>query len=264
MGQAIIAGWRSAGIDLSPVVAIRPSSTAVDGIRTVASYAEAGAQPKLVILAFKPKDLEVAAGQLRPWLTGKAIVVSLLAGVEVDTLRRHFPKARAIVRATPNLPVAIRRGIVALYSDEADEALQQELANIFTPLGFVPWMSSEDKLAAASAVSGAGPAYVARFIDALAKAGERRGLNREFATTLAIETVFGTAWLAASNGEAMESIARRVASPKGTTEAGLAILDKDNVLDDLIALTIDAAALRGSELGAEAKAPSLDAKASLA
>ena len=252
MGGAIVAGWRAAGLDLSPVVAVRPSGTPVEGVRTVTAYAEAGPQPKLVILAFKPQKLSEAAAQLRPWLTSKAVVVSLLAGVELDTLKRLFPKHRAVVRAMPNLPVAVRRGVMGLHG-EADEALQQELSNIFTPLGFAPWMSSEDKLAALGAVAGAGPAYVARFIDALAKAGERRGLTREFATTLAVETVFGTAWLAAANGEAMEAIAQRVASPKGTTEAGLAVLDNERVLDELVALAVDAAARRGAELAREAE-----------
>ncbi len=106
-------------------------------------------------------------------------------------------------------------------------------------------------------VAGAGPAYVARFIDALAKAGERRGLSRELASTLALETVLGTAWLAASTGESMEAIAKRVASPNGTTEAGLAVLDRDNVFDQLIAVTIDAAARRGAELAEEARPRSL-------
>ncbi|MFL6786192.1 MAG: pyrroline-5-carboxylate reductase family protein, partial [Sphingomicrobium sp.] len=89
------------------------------------------------------------------------------------------------------------------------------------------------------------------------------GLSRELADTIALETVLGTAWMAASSGEGMESVARRVASPKGTTEAGLAVLDHDEVLDQLIALTIDAAARRGAELADEAKARPLAESARL-
>jgi pyrroline-5-carboxylate reductase len=103
-------------------------------------------------------------------------------------------------------------------------------------------------------LAGAGPAYVARFIAALAKAGTARGLEPMVAETLARETVLGTAWLAASSGESMEALAGRVASPNGTTEAGLAVLDRDAVLDQLIAVTIDAAARRGAEIAAEARA----------
>ena len=92
---------------------------------------------------------------------------------------------------------------------------------------------------------------------ALAKAGVKRGLTHEIASTLALETVLGTAWMASTDRESMESVARRVASPNGTTEAGLAVLDHDEVLDQLVALTIDAAARRGAELAQEAKSPSL-------
>jgi pyrroline-5-carboxylate reductase len=119
------------------------------------------------------------------------------------------------------------------------------------------WMTDEAKLAALGSVAGAGPAYVARFIEALTRAGEKRGLSREIAATIARETVFGTAWMAATTGEGMDSIARRVASPNGTTEAGLKVLDADEALDELIARTIDAAARRGAELSEEAKTTSL-------
>jgi pyrroline-5-carboxylate reductase len=81
----------------------------------------------------------------------------------------------------------------------------------------------------------------------------KRGLTEEIAATLALETVLGTAWMASTRNESMDSIARRVASPKGTTEAGLAVLDHDHVLDQLVELTIDAAARRGAELAEEAK-----------
>jgi pyrroline-5-carboxylate reductase len=104
---------------------------------------------------------------------------------------------------------------------------------------------------------------VARFIAALTKAGEQRGLSAEIAGTIALETVLGTAWMAAMNGETMEAIAGRVASPRGTTQAGLAVLDKEQVLDQLIALTIEASARRGAELAAAAKAASLAEPASV-
>ena len=85
-------------------------------------------------------------------------------------------------------------------------------------LGYAMWMADEQKLAALGSVAGAGPAYVARFIAALAKAGMRRGLSEDIAATIAAETVFGTAWMAVASGESMESVAKRVASPKGTTQ----------------------------------------------
>lgn len=254
MGGAIVAGWRVAGVDLSSAVAIRPSGVPVEGLRTVPTIADAGRAPQLVILGFKPQKLDEIAPQLRTFLTSKTVVVSLLAGVEAASLRERFPGVASIVRAMPNLPVAIRRGVVALYSEDADQATRQLLSNVFVSLGYAPWVTDEAKLAAIGSVAGAGPAYVARFIGSLAKAGEARGLSRELAQTVALETVLGTAWMAASCNEDMDSVARRVASPKGTTEAGLAVLDHDEVLDKLIALTIEAAGRRAAELAEEAKA----------
>jgi len=264
MGGAIIDGWRAADVSLNALTVIRPSGKAVEGARVVTSVAEAGPPPKLAVLAFKPQRLDEIAPELRARLTAKTAVVSLLAGVEAASLRERFPGVSAIVRAMPNLPVAVRRGVVGLYSPDADEALKQQLADLFVPIGFTPWMADEAKLAVVGSVAGAGPAYVARFIDALTKAGEKRGLSNEIASIIARETVFGTAWLAAATGEDMASIAKRVASPKGTTEAGLKVLDHDKVLDQLIALTIEAAAQRGAELAEEAKNPSLAEGASLA
>jgi pyrroline-5-carboxylate reductase len=233
MGGAMLDGWRAAGVDLTNLVVIRPSGMPIKGVRTVATLAEAGPRPKLVVLAFKPQKLDEVAPQLKPWLTSKTVVVSILAGVEIASLRKRFPGAGSIIRAMPNLPVAIRRGVVAL--------------------GYAVWMSDEAKVTAVGAVAGAGPAYVGRFIAALAKAGEKRGISEEIASTVALETVLGTAWLAAARAEDMDSIARRVASPKGTTEAGLAVLDRDGVLDQIVALAMDAAAKRGAELAADAR-----------
>jgi pyrroline-5-carboxylate reductase len=255
MGGAVVGGWRLGGVDLEALTVVRPSGTPVEGVRVVTSAEEAGPAPRLVVLAFKPQKLDEIAPELRQRLSANTIVLSMLAGVEVASLRQRFPGVGAIVRAMPNLAVAVRRGVTGLYSADADGASREEIGNLFAALGFAMWMSDEAKLAALGSVAGAGPAYVARFIDALAKAAVQRGLSKDIAATIARETVLGTAWIAATTGESMESIARRVASPRGTTEAGLAVLDGDeHVLDRLIQATIDAAAQRGREIAEEAKA----------
>jgi pyrroline-5-carboxylate reductase len=254
MGGAVVGGWRLGGVDLEALTVVRPSGTPVEGVRVVTSAEEAGPAPRLVVLAFKPQKLDEIAPELRQKLSANTIVVSVLAGVEVASLRQRFPGVRAIVRAMPNLAVAVRRGVTGLYSADADGAAREEIGNLFAALGFAMWMSDEAKLAELGSVAGAGPAYVARFIDALAKAGVQCGLSKDIAATIARETVLGTAWIAATTGESMESIARRVASPRGTTEAGLAVLDGDeHVLDRLIQATIGAAARRGREIAEEAR-----------
>ncbi|HSQ99316.1 MAG TPA: pyrroline-5-carboxylate reductase [Sphingomicrobium sp.] len=263
MGRGVIEGWRMGGLDLSPVTIIRPSGGAVEGARVVTSPRDGGPPPRLVVLAFKPQKLDEIAPLLRQYLSARTIVVSLLAGVETASLRQRFPGAAAIVRAMPNLPVAVRRGVTGLYSDDADGEARTVLNNLFSALGYAIWMADEGKLAALGSVAGAGPAYVARFVSALARAGVRRGLTEQIATTIALETVLGTAWMASMHRENMDSIAARVASPRGTTEAGLAVLDHDHVLDELIALTIEAAARRGAELAEDARTASLEEGAQL-
>jgi pyrroline-5-carboxylate reductase len=253
MAGAMVEGWRAGGVDLSAAVAIRPSGRPVEGVRTVQSLTEAGPSPRLVVLGFKPQQLDTIAAELAPLLTPQTIVLSILAGVEIDSLWLRFPSARAIVRAMPNLPVAVRRGVVALFGEDVDDTLRQQLANLFAVLGHAPWMIDEAGLAAVGSVAGAGPAYVARFAAALAKAGVQRGLSEEMASTVALETVLGTAWMAAASGETMDALAKRVASPNGTTEAGLAVLDRDEVLDGLVGVAIEAASRRGAELAAAAR-----------
>jgi pyrroline-5-carboxylate reductase len=253
MGGAIVEGWRTAGIDLSSAIVIRPSGMPVVEVKTVTSFAGAGAPPRLVVLAVKPQKLDEVVPELRKWITSKTVILSILAGVEVASLRQRFPNAGAIVRAMPNLPVAIRRGVTALYTDDADEALKQQLGDLFAALGWAMWAADQTRFSAIGSVAGAGPAYVARFVAALAKAGEARGLSADTAATIALETALGTAWMAATTGESMDEVARRVASPNGTTEAGLAVLDREAVLDQLIGVTIQAAAERGAQLAAEAR-----------
>jgi pyrroline-5-carboxylate reductase len=252
MAGAMVEGWRSAGIDLSEAVAIRPSGREVEGLRTVTSLKEAGAAPDMVILGFKPQQLDQVAPNLLPWLTSRTIIVSILAGVEAQSLRLRFRKG-VIVRAMPNLPVCVRRGVTALYSEDADDKARTRVGDAFSALGYAIWTQTEQAFGSIGAVAGAGPAYVARFIDALAGAAAELGLSKPTATTIALETMLGTAWMAAAGGETMDELARRVASPRGTTEAGLAVLDRDDALRELVRKTIDASRRRSAELAAEAR-----------
>ena len=253
----MVEGWRVGGADLSDAVVIRPSGRPVGNLKTVTSYAEAGSPPRLVVLGFKPQQLEEVVPKLGPFLTSRSIVVSILAGVEAATLRKRFPNAGAVVRALPNLPVAVRRGVVALYSEDIPDGLRDEVSQLFAMLGYALWTNSENNLAAIGSVAGAGPAYVARFVEALAKAGVDRGLSQELASTIALETVLVTSWMAATTREPMDEVVRRVASPNGTTEAGLAVLSREDVLDKLMSLTIAATSRRGAELAEEAKGANL-------
>jgi pyrroline-5-carboxylate reductase len=252
MAGAMVAGWRKAGVDLSEAVAVRPSGTPVEGVHTVTELPD-GPPPKLAVLGFKPQKLDEIAPALVSRFGPTTVVVSLLAGAEAASLRVRFPHVRAIIRAMPNLPVSERMGVTALYSEDADNALREEIGGFIGLLGLVHWCGEEAELGAVGSVAGSGPAFVARFITALATAGEGLGLTPALSLDLTLRTVAGTAAMAQASGEDMGSIARRVASPRGTTEAGLAVLDDDDVLNRLLAETLAASQRRGRELAAAAR-----------
>lgn len=248
MAGAMVDGWRAANTDFAGVTVIRPSGTAVEGVRTLTSY-PAGETPRFVMLGFKPQKLDEIAPDLAELCGPETVVVSILAGVEVASLRARFPRVRAVVRAMPNLPVAIGQGVVAVHGD--GDAVH-EVVELMRPLGLVVATEGESGLAGIGAIAGAGPAYVARFADALAEAGRAHGVEGD-ALAIVLQALGGTAALMQVTGEDGAQFARRVASPQGTTQAGLAVLDHDGALGRLVEATIAAAIARGRQL-AEAAA----------
>jgi len=251
MAGAMVEGWRAAGVDFSKVTVIRPSGKLVEGVRTVTDYPE-GETPRFVMLGFKPQKLDEVAPGLAPHIGAECIVVSMLAGVSAETLRLRFPDAKAIVRVMPNLPVAQVQGMTAIYSADGGQDQLSEISQLIESLGMTVWCEKEEELGVIGAIASAGIAYVARYIAALARSGETLGMRPDIADQVAIQTLVGTAAYAAATGATMSEIARRVASPKGTTEQGLAVLDADDGLQQLVDRTIEAAVRRSRELAEEA------------
>lgn len=252
MAGAMVEGWRAGGVDFSGVTVIRPSGKQVEGVRTVTTYPDE--QPRFVLLGFKPQKLDEVAPDLAPQVGPTTIVISMLAGVTAASLRARFPNARAIVRIMPNLPVAQAQGVIGIYSSDFDyEQLLEECAPL-TWLGMAPWCETEEELGVIGAVAAAGVAYVARFAEALGRAAENLGVDPARARSIAVQTLVGTGDLAKATLESMAEIARRVASPKGTTEQGLAVLDAADGLQPLVERTLAAAIQRGKQLAAEAGA----------
>lgn len=251
MGGAMVAGWRRAEFDLSGMTAVSPSGRAIEGV-TVATSIPAGS-PDWCWIGFKPQMLADIAPALEPHVGEETVLLSILAGVEAASLRRVFPRARAIVRLMPNLPVSENEGVTALYSEDADEVLRAEVEAVAGALGLAAWCAQEKDFDAIGALAGSGPAYVARFVDALAEAGRAEGLAPELADALALQVVGGSVALARSTGESMAALAKRVASPGGTTEAGLKVLDADDGLVPLIARVVAAWRRRSEEMAAAAR-----------
>ena len=250
MAGAMVEGWRSAGVDFSAVTVIRPSGTPVEGVTTVTEYPDE--RPSFVMLGFKPQKLDEVAPGLAPRVGPECTVVSMLAGVSAATLRETFSDAKAIVRVMPNLPVAQNQGMTALYSADGGSEKLGDIDRLVASLGLSVWCGREEELGVIGAIASAGIAYVARFIAALGKSGEALGIEPATAEHVAVQTLIGTAAYAADSRASMGEIARRVASPKGTTEQGLAVLDASDGLQPLIDRTIEAAVRRSKELAAEA------------
>lgn len=249
MGGAMLAGWLQSGVPAASITIVDPSLAAAPaGVRLCASVPADLAPPSVLVLAVKPQKFADVALALAALATPQTMLVSVLAAVEFATLRHHFPAAGPLVRAVPNLPAAIGRGITALTGDGVNGAARTLAAALFAPLGRVEWMENERLCAIATTVSGATPAFFFRIADAMALAAEAQGLNREQALRLIAETMAGSAAMLAAAGADPADMARRVASPGGVTLAGLGVLDEKGALTRLMGDTIAASAARNDEM----------------
>lgn len=254
MGGAMLRGWIAAGLSPQAVTVIDPGAPAVpEGVRVLAAPEGAssdGSAPEVMVLAVKPQLLDAVAPSLaavRP-----ALLLSILAGVEEAALEARTP-AGSIVRAMPNLPVAIGKGVTALHAARSTDDMRAVAEALVAPLGKVEWIGDEAMFDAVTALSGCGPGFVFRFIDALAAAGAALGLPEGQAARLALATVEGAAAMAAGAGESPAVLADRVASPGGSTREGLNVLDRDEALQSLLKATLAASRQRNAELAAAAR-----------
>lgn len=253
MGGAMLDGWLASGIDPSHVSVIRPSGRPVaPGVRVLTEYPE-DEVPAIVLLAMKPHQLDLVAPLLAPILDPATILVSILAGVELASLRRRFPVPETIIRAMPNLPVRLGKGVVGLHSDSGDQVRRAEVTGLMATLGHAEWFDEEAMINLLTALAGSGPAFLFRFVGAIARAGAELGMPADQALRIALATVEGAAIMAAASRESPEALAAQVTSAGGTTEAGLQILDGDEALDSLVRRTLDAARTRGLELAERAR-----------
>ena len=252
MGGAMLRQWITSGTLAGADVRVvnRSDRNLPAGVRQARDL-PAGPLPDAVILATKPQQLDEIAARFAGPLAGVPLLVSILAGVEGATLGARFD-ADAIVRAMPNLPVGIGRGVVALDSDSRDGAVREAVAALMAPLGLVEWVAAAH-FDAVTALAGCGPAFLYRFIDALAVAGVAQGLAQDQAQRLALAMVEGSALLAAAADIGPGALAERVASPGGSTRKGLDVLDAGGALTALLTETLAAAARRNAEMAAAAR-----------
>nr|WP_294812572.1 pyrroline-5-carboxylate reductase [uncultured Sphingomonas sp.] len=248
MAGAMLRRWIESGVVTPENVFVvnRHDRELPAGVRQGRAFPDEAA-PDFIQLGMKPQQIDDVAPLIHSLSSGGVPLISILAGAEVTTLRERFP-GHPIVRAMPNLPVALGKGVVGLHGDRVPG-----VGALMAPLGLVEWIDDEGLFEAVTTLSGCGPAFVYRFIDALAEAGTALGLDSDQAQRLAIATVEGSGLLAAQADVAPGILADRVASPGGSTRQGLNVLDRDDALKRLLRETLAASQRRNAEMAAEAR-----------
>lgn len=252
MAGAMLRQWLASGtLAVSDVAVVNRTERALpDGVMQARSLPE-GPLPDAVLLAMKPQQINEVAAAHGARIAGVPLLVSILAGVEEPAIARRF-SAGAIVRAMPNLPVGIGKGVVALHSETTDPTVRDAVSSLMAPLGLVEWVAPE-LFDAVTALAGSGPGFLYRYIDAMAAAGAALGIPADQAARLALATVEGSALLAAAADAPPAMLADRVASPGGSTRKGLDVLDNNAALVRLLTATLEASTARNAEMAAAAR-----------
>ncbi|MGE3248330.1 MAG: pyrroline-5-carboxylate reductase [Beijerinckiaceae bacterium] len=254
MGGAMLRGWLALGMPGERISIVDPFVSAdMEALAQAHGFAinpsVPANPPEVLVLAIKPQMLDEAAGDVAKWCGPETMALSILAGKTIADLAARLP-ARAIVRAMPNTPAAVGRGITGAAASGGTSPAQQALAkDLLAAIGRVVWLDDEGLIDAVTAVSGSGPAYVFYLVECMAKAGEAAGLPADLAMQLARATVEGSGELMFRDGDTQAAQLRtNVTSPGGTTAAALAVLMADDGLAPLMQRAILAARKRAAEL----------------
>jgi pyrroline-5-carboxylate reductase len=253
MGSALLEGWIGLGLDAKHVAVIEPapspqiSALVSRGLRLnpdMKSLVNAAA----IVVALKPQVAAQAMPALAPLVSASTVVVSIMAGRTLQFLAGALQRPCALVRAMPNTPAAIGRGITVAVALNASAAQRALADRILAATGAVEWIDDEALMDAVTAVSGSGPAYVFLLAEALTRAGVASGLPPPLAGKLARETVAGSGELLHRSALDAAALRENVTSPGGTTAAALAVLMAEDGLVQLLAKAIVAATKRSREL----------------
>lgn len=255
MGSAMLAGWLARDLDPEAVVVIEPDAASRDrltaehrGIGLLGDPEGLEVSPAVIVLAVKPQVMDQALVPLAGH--AKALYVSIAAGKTLGYFDAHLTGGPAVVRAMPNTPAAIGRGMTVCVANDQVSATQRSLCTaLMEAVGAVAWIDDEKLMDAVTALSGSGPAYVFHLIESMAAAGRALGLPEDQALLLARQTVTGAGALVdASPGTSAAELRQNVTSPGGTTEAALNILMGEAGLAALMRRALEAAAKRSKEL----------------
>jgi pyrroline-5-carboxylate reductase len=252
MGGALLAGWRERAA-ASRFIVVEPMPAAGVATSDAALLADPSALaadlvPAAIVFAVKPQSLDAVAPQYRRF-AGRAPFLSIAAGKTLAYFARQLGPDAAVVRAMPNTPAAIGRGIAVACAGPRIDAAQRALCDrLLAAVGEVAWVEDESLLDPVTAVSGSGPAYVFLLIECLAQAGVAAGLPEPLALQLARATVAGSGELARRSPESAAALREAVTSPGGTTRAALDVLMGGDALQRLFTAAVAAATRRSREL----------------
>lgn len=254
MGGALAAGWLRRGLPASGLFVVEPDRarwSGFPGARIVADPAELPDEPPpaVIVFAVKPQVLDAVLPAYRAIAGRAGLLLSIVAGKPVAGFEAVFGSDRPIVRAMPNTPAQVGRGITVLHANAACPApARRDAEALMAAVGEVAWIEDEDLMHAVTALSGSGPAYVFHLVEAMAEAGARLGLAPELAMRLARATVSGAGELLHRSDEPAAKLREAVTSPGGTTEAALRVLMAEDGLRRLMAEAVAAAERRSREL----------------
>lgn len=255
MAQALIGGLLSRGLPTTRITVSDPVEQIRQileekGIQTITDNVEAIQNADVVVLAVKPQVLATVLQPLKGLLSDK-LVISIIAGAEIETISELIGGSQRIVRVMPNTPALVQTGAHGIYASEAVNAQDRELTSqILAATGLTIWVDSEAQIDAVTAVSGSGPAYFFYLMESMIRAGKNLGLDEKVATALTLQTALGAAQMAITSSNSPSELRKNVTSPNGTTQAALEVFDRAQISQNIQA-ALAAAQKRSQELAQE-------------
>ena len=254
MASCIIGGMVAEGFEPSDITVSVPTQSSRDrlaagfGILVTDNNRSAVANADVVVLAVKPQIFQSVAEDLATAIPTKAVVVSVAAGISIESMHTWLGDSIAIVRAMPNTPSLVRVGATGLYANQATDTSQQEIVRaMFEAVGYCCWVDTEAQINAVIAVSGSGPAYFFRILEIMQSVGQELGLSEDVARQLASQTALGAAQMAKSSDLSPAQLRKQVTSPGGTTERALSSFQQDN-LDAIFRKAMKSAVTRAEQM----------------
>lgn len=250
MAQAIARGLSSIpDLQIKASAPSLPIRKNADGVETHDTNTAILKDAELIILATKPAQIHTVLQEIHADIPHHAVIISIAAGITLESLTPYFNHPQAMIRAMPNLGASISQSATPLYSNPYATDTQKKIAEaIFNHIGITTWIDNESMMDAFTALSGSGPAYVFLFAEAMIKAAAELGIPTDIATSFTLQTYQGALSLAAQKNTPLSNLRQQVTSKGGTTAAALDVFSELK-LDEMVLKAMQAAVDRGRILG---------------